>query len=181
MQISAGVKGFLWRFRHRGKRSTSGPTCSAWAVCFIRWWPAGRRVAEDTPRPIREIIPETPQWLCDIIAKLHAKNPDDRYLVAGSAPRLDQRAEWHGQLRRSRCRCYAHRRRLPFPPIRAIWISVYSATTESIACSNLWSAEGCGSRRVHCTKSQRGHTHFSHAAQALLPASAVPADTRARC
>jgi serine/threonine protein kinase/Leucine-rich repeat (LRR) protein len=41
-----------------------------------------KRVADDTPRPIREIIPETPQWLCDIIAKLHAKNPDDRYQSA---------------------------------------------------------------------------------------------------
>ena len=41
-----------------------------------------KRVAEDTPRPIREIIPETPQWLCDIIAKLHAKNPEDRYQSA---------------------------------------------------------------------------------------------------
>ncbi|HTU90113.1 MAG TPA: SUMF1/EgtB/PvdO family nonheme iron enzyme, partial [Gemmataceae bacterium] len=41
-----------------------------------------KRVAEDKPRPIREIIPETPQWLCDIIAKLHAKNPDDRYQSA---------------------------------------------------------------------------------------------------
>jgi formylglycine-generating enzyme required for sulfatase activity/serine/threonine protein kinase len=38
-----------------------------------------KRVAEDTPRPIREIIPETPQWLCDIIAKLHAKKPEDRF------------------------------------------------------------------------------------------------------
>ncbi len=41
-----------------------------------------KRVAEDPPRPIREIIPETPQWLCDIIAKLHAKDPDDRYQSA---------------------------------------------------------------------------------------------------
>src|SRR6516162_6042034 len=41
-----------------------------------------KRVAEDKPRDIREIIPETPQWLCDIIAKLHAKNPDDRYQSA---------------------------------------------------------------------------------------------------
>ena len=41
-----------------------------------------KRLAEDTPRPIREIIPETPQWLCDIITKLHAKNPDDRYQSA---------------------------------------------------------------------------------------------------
>src|SRR5262249_40451280 len=31
-----------------------------------------KRVAEDTPRPIREIIPEVPEWLCNIIAKLHA-------------------------------------------------------------------------------------------------------------
>jgi eukaryotic-like serine/threonine-protein kinase len=41
-----------------------------------------KRVAEDTPRDIREITPETPQWLCDIISKLHAKNPDDRYQSA---------------------------------------------------------------------------------------------------
>ncbi len=41
-----------------------------------------KRVTEDTPRGIREIIPETPQWLCDIISKLHAKNPDDRYQSA---------------------------------------------------------------------------------------------------
>jgi formylglycine-generating enzyme required for sulfatase activity len=41
-----------------------------------------KRVAEDRPRAIREIIPETPQWLCDIIAKLHAKDPDDRYQSA---------------------------------------------------------------------------------------------------
>ncbi len=37
-----------------------------------------KRVAEDTPRPIPEIIPETPQWLCDIITRLHAKKPEDR-------------------------------------------------------------------------------------------------------
>jgi formylglycine-generating enzyme required for sulfatase activity len=41
-----------------------------------------KRVAEDKPRAIREIIPETPQWLCDIIAKLHEKDPDDRYQSA---------------------------------------------------------------------------------------------------
>jgi serine/threonine protein kinase/Leucine-rich repeat (LRR) protein len=41
-----------------------------------------KRVAEDTPRPIREVIPETPQWLCDIISKLHAKEPEDRFQSA---------------------------------------------------------------------------------------------------
>ena len=41
-----------------------------------------KRVVEDTPRPIREVIPELPQWLADIISKLHAKNPDERYQSA---------------------------------------------------------------------------------------------------
>ncbi|MBC8116556.1 MAG: protein kinase, partial [Candidatus Saccharimonas sp.] len=41
-----------------------------------------KRVTEDTPRPISEIIPETPAWLCAIITKLHAKNPDERYQTA---------------------------------------------------------------------------------------------------
>src|SRR5262249_22970989 len=41
-----------------------------------------KRVAEDTARPIREIIPETPQWLCDIISKLQAKKPEDRFQSA---------------------------------------------------------------------------------------------------
>ena len=41
-----------------------------------------KRVAEDTPRPIRQIIPEVPQWLCDIIAMLHAKDPAQRFQSA---------------------------------------------------------------------------------------------------
>ncbi len=41
-----------------------------------------KRVAEEPPRPIPEIIPETPDWLCRIIAKLHAKDPADRFQSA---------------------------------------------------------------------------------------------------
>jgi formylglycine-generating enzyme required for sulfatase activity/serine/threonine protein kinase len=41
-----------------------------------------KRVAEDAPRPIREIIPEVPEWLCALIAKLHAKKPADRLASA---------------------------------------------------------------------------------------------------
>jgi WD40 repeat protein len=40
------------------------------------------RVATDPPRPIREIIPEAPDWLVAIIAKLHAKKPADRFASA---------------------------------------------------------------------------------------------------
>ncbi len=38
-----------------------------------------KRVAEDTPRPIRQMIPEAPQGLCDVIAKLHEKSKERRY------------------------------------------------------------------------------------------------------
>ncbi len=41
-----------------------------------------KRVVEEAPRPIQEIIPETPNWLCDIIARLHAKNPEERFQTA---------------------------------------------------------------------------------------------------
>ncbi len=41
-----------------------------------------KRVAEDTPRPLREIIPEVPEWLAAIIAKLHAKKPEERFQTA---------------------------------------------------------------------------------------------------
>ena len=47
-----------------------------------------KRVIEDTPRPIREINPEIPDWLCDIIAKLHAKKPEDRFQTAKEVAEL---------------------------------------------------------------------------------------------
>jgi serine/threonine protein kinase len=40
------------------------------------------RVVEDTPRPIPEIIPEIPEWLCELISVLHAKNPAERITSA---------------------------------------------------------------------------------------------------
>jgi formylglycine-generating enzyme required for sulfatase activity/serine/threonine protein kinase len=41
-----------------------------------------KRVVEEDPRPIRDVNPEVPPWLCDVIAKLHAKNPADRFQTA---------------------------------------------------------------------------------------------------
>jgi uncharacterized protein (TIGR03067 family) len=41
-----------------------------------------RRVIDASPRPIREINSEIPDWLCDIVAKLHAKKPEDRFQTA---------------------------------------------------------------------------------------------------
>jgi uncharacterized protein (TIGR03067 family) len=41
-----------------------------------------KRVCEETPRPIREINPDIPDWLCAIVEKLHAKKPEDRFQSA---------------------------------------------------------------------------------------------------
>lgn len=41
-----------------------------------------RRVIDDTPRPIREINPQVPQWLAAVIDKLLAKNPEARFQTA---------------------------------------------------------------------------------------------------
>jgi serine/threonine protein kinase len=47
-----------------------------------------KRVTEETPRPIRQIIPEVPQWLCDLIARLHAKDPARRFQSAAEVAAL---------------------------------------------------------------------------------------------
>src|SRR5262245_39388185 len=41
-----------------------------------------RRVIDDRPRPIPEVNPEIPAWLCDFIARLQAKDPADRFQSA---------------------------------------------------------------------------------------------------
>jgi hypothetical protein len=38
-----------------------------------------KRVIEDTPQPIQEVNEKIPGWLCDLIARLHAKSPADRF------------------------------------------------------------------------------------------------------
>ena len=52
-----------------------------------------RRVAEDTPRPLPEIIPELPGWLVAIISKLHAKNAEDRFQTAREVADLLDRCQ----------------------------------------------------------------------------------------
>jgi uncharacterized protein (TIGR03067 family) len=41
-----------------------------------------KRVIDAVPRPIREVNPDIPEWLCELIAKLHAKRPEDRFQTA---------------------------------------------------------------------------------------------------
>ncbi|HKI18019.1 MAG TPA: serine/threonine-protein kinase, partial [Isosphaeraceae bacterium] len=56
-----------------------------------------RRVSDDTPRPVRAINPEVPEWLEAIIAKLHAKDPAGRFQSAAEAADLLSRCLAHVQ------------------------------------------------------------------------------------
>jgi serine/threonine-protein kinase len=54
-----------------------------------------RRVSDDTPRPVREINPAIPEWLGDIIGRLHQKDPADRFQSAGEVAELLQQGLAH--------------------------------------------------------------------------------------
>ncbi|MEI8021624.1 MAG: serine/threonine-protein kinase, partial [Schlesneria sp.] len=47
-----------------------------------------KRICEETPRPIRELNPEIPEWLEAIIGKLLKKNASDRYQTAKEVAEL---------------------------------------------------------------------------------------------
>lgn len=47
-----------------------------------------RRVEEETPRPVRELNPDIPDWLAAAITRLHAKDPADRFQSAAEVADL---------------------------------------------------------------------------------------------
>jgi serine/threonine protein kinase len=55
------------------------------AETFMAVW---RRLCIDVPRPIRETNPEIPDWLAEIIEKLHAKNQAGRFQSAAEVADL---------------------------------------------------------------------------------------------
>ncbi len=56
-----------------------------------------RRITDDTPRPIREINANIPAWLEQIVMKLLAKSPDDRYASAVEVHTLLEKCLAHVQ------------------------------------------------------------------------------------
>jgi hypothetical protein len=55
-----------------------------------------KRVIEEEPRPVRELAPQVPEWLCRIVEKLHAKAPAERFQTAKEVAELlaDCEAQW---------------------------------------------------------------------------------------
>ena len=56
-----------------------------------------RRITDEAPRPIREINPDIPQWLCRVVDRLMAKQPEDRYQSAGEVAELLEQCLAHLQ------------------------------------------------------------------------------------
>ncbi len=102
-----------------------------------------KRVAEDRPRPIREIIPETPPWLCDIITTLHAKNPAERFQTAREV--ADVLADCEAQLKASgRVKTLDRPKPAPAGPGAKLGRWPWAAAVLLLAVSALLSAEVAG-------------------------------------
>lgn len=56
-----------------------------------------RRITDTEPRPIREINPDIPEWLCAIIGKLMSKRPEDRLTSAEQVAELLEECLAHVQ------------------------------------------------------------------------------------
>lgn len=54
-----------------------------------------RRITDNEPRPIREVNPQIPDWLCRVVERLHSKSPADRYDTAEEVSDLLQRCLVH--------------------------------------------------------------------------------------
>jgi serine/threonine protein kinase/WD40 repeat protein/formylglycine-generating enzyme required for sulfatase activity len=57
-----------------------------------------KRVCEDTPRPIQDVIAGTPDWLCSIITRLQEKDPANRFQTAKEVADLFARCQAELQL-----------------------------------------------------------------------------------
>jgi hypothetical protein len=66
-----------------------------------------RRIADESPRPVGEVNPLVPEWLAEVIGKLHAKAPGNRFQSAAEVAEVLERGlagvdERHTQVRQSR-------------------------------------------------------------------------------
>ena len=132
-------------FQH-GKRVLCHAEWSA-AVSAASALAVMRRVAEDTPRQISEIIPEAPAALCDLIARLHAKSPEQRFQTAQEVAGLlsEFLTEFRTHLSLARGFLNATASRVAGRPIRlwkvvaAIWLCLFLAFSlcEMFGATNL--------------------------------------------
>lgn len=84
-----------------------------------------KRVVEDDPRPLPEVNSRIPAWLAEIVTRLHAKDPADRFQTAGEVAELLTRYLSEYQLRGSVSRAHVGLR-------RSVWWAVCACATVAI-------------------------------------------------
>jgi serine/threonine protein kinase len=105
-----------------------------------------RKVCDEDPRDVRDDNPDVPAWLVEIIDKLHAKRPRDRFQNAGQVARLlsQHLAHLRSPRRVDKPEPLELTRRLAFPPwllavaaipavlavALVIWGIIYAATSK---------------------------------------------------
>ena len=90
-----------------------------------------RRVCEDAPRPIREVNPDIPDWLAEIIVKLHAKDPADRFASAAEVATAPGRPAGRAPASDAQQGSRNRRSRSPLPGLAAAWRRPRSSSWES--------------------------------------------------
>ncbi len=80
-----------------------------------------RRICQDSPRPVRDVNPEIPVWLVEIIAKLHERDPQQRFQTADDVADLLGRHLAH--LQHPSSAPMPERIRVPDAGHRRIWLT----------------------------------------------------------
>lgn len=78
-----------------------------------------RLITDNEPRPIREINPDVPQWLCAIISKLMAKQVNDRFASAQEVAKLLED-------------CLAHVQQPPIAPLPELLVNKPKSRSSSL-------------------------------------------------
>jgi hypothetical protein len=135
-----------------------------------------RRVCEESPRPIQQLNPDVPDWLAEIIAVLHAKEPADRFQ---SATELSQLLSW-------RLAHLQHPATVPEPPPPArrrrsrsrrrrwLWVTLAVVLAGAAALWLLWLGLGPGGRLARLDLGGKQGGAEVNPQQPGLPADAAP-------
>jgi hypothetical protein len=107
-------------------------------------------VRKDMPRPVREVNPDVPDWLSELISRLHAKDPADRL---ASAKEVADRLAGHVSLVgvRASAGLLSHPAQVGTPTKRKRMRWLWAAAALVLVCAGLGMSEATGVTDVHST------------------------------
>jgi hypothetical protein len=108
-----------------------------------------RRVSEDEPAPIANLNPRVPGWLVDVIGKLHAKSPTDRFQSAAEVAMLLGRHLAEPARRRTRAQELSGKTTGLVPRRRILWRWVAAGSCLMVFVAGLAGLAVLGVAAVH--------------------------------